>query len=95
MSTSQQPEHPRRIQAQFKTWIVRDREAPLVTEIPGTFTIEIRLSERGRQSRYKAMVGTTLQEFKEHYPLSKLRDCKSYVRSQFKEQITDWEVIEK
>ena len=95
MSTSQQPYLPRGLRAQFKTWIVRKEGNLLMTEIPGTFTIEIRLSEKGRHSRYLAMVATTLQKFQETFPLSKLADCKSYVRSQFKEQLTDWEVIEK
>lgn len=94
-NTSQQPDHPRRIRAQFKTWIVRDKENPLMPEIPGTYTIEIRLGESGRHSRYKAMIGTILKQFAQDFPLSKLADCKSYVRSHFKEQLTDWEVIEK
>ena len=93
-NTSQQPYLPRRIRATFKTWLIR-RENAMLSEIPGSWTIEIRLSERGRQSRYRAMVGTTLQEFQEDFPMSKLADCKSYVRSQFKEQLTEWEVIEK
>jgi hypothetical protein len=92
-NTSQQPYLPRTIQATFKTWIVR-KENAILSEIPGSWTIEIRLSERGMQSRYKAMVGTVLQEFQEDFPMSKLADAKSYVRSQFKEQLTEWEVIE-
>jgi hypothetical protein len=91
----EQPDRPNRIRATFETWIVRKEGDLLMREIPGTFIIEIRLSEKGRRSVFKAMVRTTLQEFAEVFPLSKLVDCKSYVRSHFKKQLTEWEVIEK
>jgi hypothetical protein len=92
MSTSQQPYQPHRIRAQFHTWIISEQ---MDVRVEGRFAIEIRMSEVGRRSKYRAFIADTLQPLPKTFGLSKLADCKSYVRSQFKEQLTDWEVIEK
>ena len=78
---------PQKLRATFETWIVRKDNA-LLSEIPGKFEVEIRLlsSGKGRSTnyRYHAMVGTTLNEFAETFPESKLKECQEYVRAQFK-----------
>ena len=66
---------------------------PLVREIHGKFTIEIRLSEVGRRSIYRAMVADTLQKFEKTFGLSALPECKSYVESQFKRKLSDWQEV--
>jgi hypothetical protein len=80
-----------RLSATFKTWIVRkDGNATFMSDIPGTFEIEIRLVERGRSSKYAAMLAGTLQEFAVDFRRNQLEECKRYVRAQFKEQVTEW-----
>jgi hypothetical protein len=84
---------PQKLRATFETWIVRKDNA-LLSEIPGKFEVEIRLlsSGKGRSTnyRYHAMVGTTLNEFAETFPESKLEACQSFVRNQFRKQLTEW-----
>lgn len=89
--TPLQPYRPLRLRATFETWIIH--QDLLAREIPGKFEIEIRMSETGRRSVFKAMVVPTLQQFEKGFPLSKLADCKSYVSSQFKKQLTEWEEV--
>lgn len=84
----------RRLTATFQTWIVKkDSNATFAREIPGTFEIEIRLVERGRSSRYAAMMGTTLQEFAVDFRQNQLEECKQYVKAQFKTQVSEWREI--
>jgi hypothetical protein len=84
---------PIKLRATFGTWIVRKNNA-LLSEIPGSFEVEIRLVPFGKgrtvSYRYHAYVGTMLNEFSETFAESKLKDCQSYVRAQFKRQITEW-----
>lgn len=103
------PYRPQRLRATFETWLLRDEpkpipitsderrfatsSEPLVSEIPGIFKIEIRLSEQGRRSVYKAVVGETLQPFAKVFAESDLEGCKEFVKAQFKRQVTDWEEI--
>ena len=102
------PEQPRRIRAQFAGWIVQEKppkrnappdkfpmSEPLVREIAGPFTIEIVLDAVGYQSRYRALVIPTQQRMRKTFGLFQLKNCKEYVSSQFKKQLTEWEVIEK
>ena len=82
--------------ATFETWIVKKDNA-LLSEIPGRFTVEIRLvsSGSGRKVgyRYHAHIGTVLNQFAETFAESKLGDCKAYIRDQFKRQVSDWEAV--
>jgi hypothetical protein len=106
-ATSQQPDHPRRLRAQFKGWRVEEKprrsgepakyslSKPLADEIIGPFTLDIVMDAVDHASRYRVYVIPTHQRLRKTFGLSKLQDAKSYVRSQFKEQLTDWEVIEK
>ncbi len=96
--TTQQPYRPTRLRATFETWIVpEDKERnplALAKEIPGSFEIEIRLSEFGRRSVYRPFVMPTLQRMRlEPFALSKLPECKSYVESQFKRKLSDWKEV--
>ena len=80
-----------RLTATFQTWLVKkDANTVIMSEIPGTFEIEIRRVERGRSSRYAAMVGNTLQEFAVDFRQNQLKECKQYVAAQFKKQLTEW-----
>ena len=80
-----------RLTATFQTWLVKkDANATFTREIPGTFEIEIRRVERGRSSRYAAMLGNTLQEFAVDFRQNQLKECKQYVAAQFKKQLTEW-----
>ena len=88
-----QPYRPYRLRAEFETWVMPSNPVFLAREIPGKFTIEIRLSELGRRSIYRAMVADTLQKFEKTFSLSALPECKSYVESQFKRKLSDWQEV--
>jgi len=75
-----------RIAATFEGWKLHPDFKPVL----GPFLIEIRLSERGRRSIYRAIVGGTLQEFAKEFKLNELEECKSYVKAQFEKQVTEW-----
>ncbi len=77
--------------ATFETWLIAHDEMTLVRQIPGRYTIEIRLKESGGRSIYRAYVLPTLQPLQKTFGLSQLRECKVYVESQFKKKISDWE----
>lgn len=69
--------------------------------IPGKFVIEIRMGEAGRRTIFQAMVAGTLQntdchvylKFGKQFAQSALDECKDFVRTSFREQLTDWEEI--
>ena len=83
-----------RLTATFQTWIVKkDRNATFMREIPGTFEIEIRLVDRGRNSKYVPMLGSTLQEFAVDFRQNQLEECKQYVTAQFKKQVAEWRAV--
>ena len=92
-----QPYRPYRLRAEFETWVITYEHPSnpvfLAREIPGKFTIEIRLSELGRRSIYRAMVADTLQKFEKTFSLSALPECKNYVESQFKRKLSDWQEV--
>ena len=67
------------------------KDTRLAKQIPGIFQLEIRTRELGRRTVYQAMVGQTLQPFDRVFALSALDECKRFVASQFKKQVTDWE----
>ena len=97
---TEQPYRPTRFRATFETWVLpgapktlTEDDTRLAKEIPGKFTIEIRLSELGRRSIYRAMVADTLQKFEKTFSLSALPECKSYVESQFKRKLSDWQEV--
>ncbi len=79
------------LRATFETWVV-NKDGALAREIPGQFEVEIRLLPNGKGAaakfRYRATCGGN--PFGETFAESKLADCQSYVRSQFKKQLTDW-----
>ena len=80
---TEQPYRPTRIRATFETWRA-------MMPIHGTFTIEIRLTEQGHRSIYRAFVMPNLQKFERTFNLSSLPECKSYVESQFQRKLSDW-----
>ena len=90
------PYRPERLAATFEDWIVRKNNA-LLTELSGTFTVEIRLLPVGKgrrvKYRYHAHVGTAANTFPETFAESKFEGCKAYVESQFKRKVKDWEEI--
>ena len=90
------PYRPTRLRATFEDWIVNeDAGGPMLkrTTIPGKFVIEIRMGEAGRRTIFQAMVAGTLQKFGKQFAQSALDECKCFVRTSFREQLTDWEEI--
>lgn len=89
------PYRPTRLRATFEDWIVNeDAGGPMLKRtIPGKFVIEIRMGEAGRRTIFQAMVAGTLQKFGKQFAQSALDECKYFVRTLFREQLTDWEEI--
>lgn len=89
------PYRPTRLRATFEDWIVNeDAGGPMLKRtIPGKFVIEIRMGEAGRRTIFQAMVAGTLQKFGKQFAQSALDECKDFVRTSFREQLTDWEEI--
>lgn len=89
------PCRPTRLRATFEDWIVNeDAGGPMLKRtIPGKFVIEIRMGEAGRRTIFQAMVAGTLQKFRKQFAQSALDECKDFVRTSFREQLTDWEEI--
>lgn len=89
------PYRPTRLRATFEDWIVNeDAVGPMLKRtIPGKFVIEIRMGEAGRRTIFQAMVAGTLQKFGKQFAQSALDECKDFVRTSFREQLTDWEEI--
>lgn len=83
--------HIQAMRCTFETWLVR-KEA-ILSEIPGTFTVEIRSVPEGKRYRLKALVIPTLQQFPQSFPESKLTEAMEYVNFQFKVQVGEWEEI--
>jgi hypothetical protein len=83
------PYRPPRLSATFEGWKLGEGLEP----VKGPFRVEIRLSETGRRSRFKAMIADTLQRFPKDFPVSELDECRSYVECQFKRKVKDWEEI--
>ncbi len=98
----QQPYRPYRLRATFETWVLNrfkkqddilQNANKLATEVPGQFVVEIRLGDEGRKSVYKPVLAGTLQGFNRTFSMSALPECKSFVSSHFKKQLTEWEEV--
>jgi hypothetical protein len=82
------------VRCTFETWIVRKADA-ILSEIPGTFTVEIRCVPYGKTYRLRAFIVPTLQPLLEIFPESGgiIQECMDYVKHQFKVQVGGWEEI--
>lgn len=103
------PYLPSRIRATFYGWLILDdprkegpyadtrfaaTSEPLVREINAEFEIEIQLEDRGRFGRYVPRLAQTKHQLgTKTFAQSKLDECKGFIRSQFKRQVTEWEEV--
>jgi hypothetical protein len=87
-------ETSKRLCAQFETWIVK-KPGAIVSELPGKFSIEIRLLPIGKGGayRYHIFAGTAASQFAGTFAESKLEDAKNFVEAQFKRRISQWEEL--
>jgi len=83
---------PKAIQAQFDTWKVRTPN-PLVSEIPGKYTVTIRPFYQAKRFRLEAVIQPGGQKFTETFPESKLQDAINFVEAQFKGRVSQWEEL--
>jgi hypothetical protein len=82
----------RAIRAEFDTWKVRTPN-PLVSEIPGRYTVTIRPFYQGKRFRLEAVILPGGQKFAETFPESKLQDAINFVEAHFKRRISQWEEL--
>lgn len=81
---------PKKIRAQFDTWIVRKPNA-LVSEIPGKFTVEIRPVYHGKRFFLHVVCQPGMLQFPEFFPESKVSEAMAYAESHFKARVSPWE----